>query len=104
MIHNSAFSDVLGDVPGPLGATFEWWKQRVHSEDRERASAAFAKALSEEAMDVSCEYRIRRRNGAWISVDDRACIVRDDHNPHATGCPADRSHAAISRDRLRALR
>ena len=77
VIHNSAFSEILGDVPGPLGTTLEWWKQRVHSEDRARAVDALERALREEASDVTCEYRIRRRNGTWISVDDRACIVRD---------------------------
>ena len=77
VIHNKAFSEILGDAPGPLNATLEWWKQRVHSEDRERATGAFDKAMRDEASDVSSEYRIRRRNGTWISVDDRACIVRD---------------------------
>ena len=37
VIHNTAFSEVLGDVPGPVDATVEWWKLRVHSEDQERA-------------------------------------------------------------------
>ena len=77
VIHNTAFSDMLGEVPGPLADTVAWWKQRVHSEDRARATQAFETALREGASDVSCEYRIRRRNGAWINVDDRACIVRD---------------------------
>ena len=77
VIHNTAFSEVLGDVPGSLDATIEWWRQRVHSEDRERAMGALQNALSKEAPDVTSEYRIRRRNGTWISVDDRACIVRD---------------------------
>ena len=77
VIHNTAFSDVLGEVPGPLEATLEWWKKRVHSEDRARAIGALETALHEEASDVTSEYRIRRRNGTWISVDDRACIVRD---------------------------
>ena len=77
VIHNTAFSEVLGDVPGPVEPTIEWWKQRVHPEDQENAIAAFEKALVDETTDISCEYRIRRRNGSWISVDDRACIVRD---------------------------
>ena len=77
VIHNTAFSDVLGEVPGSLAPTLEWWKQRVHAEDRERAVGAFERALRAEANDVTSEYRIRRRNGTWISVDDRACIVRD---------------------------
>ena len=77
VIHNTAFSEVLGDVPGPLDATMDWWKQRVHSEDRERAVGAFTRALDNGSSDVTSEYRIRRRNGTWISVDDRACIVRN---------------------------
>ena len=77
VIHNAAFSEVLGDTPGPLDATLEWWKQRVHVEDRDRAMGAFHKAMREQAFDVTSEYRIRRRNGTWINVDDRACIVRD---------------------------
>ncbi len=77
VIHNAAFTDLLGEVPGPLTPTVAWWKQRVHAEDRGRATQSFEKALREQATDVTCEYRIRRRNGTWINVDDRACIVRD---------------------------
>ena len=77
VIHNTAFSDMLGEVPGPLAATLAWWKQRVHSEDRDRAMQTFQTALQTRVPDVSCEYRIRRRNGTWIDVDDRACVVRD---------------------------
>src|SRR5688572_14247697 len=30
IIHNKAFTDALGEVPGPRGATQTWWQQRVH--------------------------------------------------------------------------
>src|SRR4029434_3597839 len=29
IIHNKAFADALGDVPGPRAATQAWWQQRV---------------------------------------------------------------------------
>ena len=77
VIHNAAFAEVLGDVPGPYAATVSWWKQRVHPADLERVALAFTAAVNEGHDDVSYEYRIRKSDGVYARVDDRACIVRD---------------------------
>ena len=77
VIHNTAFAEALGDVPGPYAATVTWWKQRVHPADLERVALAFSAAVREGRADVSYEYRIRKLDGVYARVDDRACLVRD---------------------------
>ena len=77
VIHNAAFSEALGEVPGPYAATVSWWKQRVHPADLDRVVLAFTAALREGRADISCEYRFRTREGVYSQVEDRACFVRD---------------------------
>jgi PAS domain S-box-containing protein len=77
VIHNNAFSELLGVAPAPLQAALAWWRHRVHPEDREGVTRALHEAFHSGAPDVNCEYRIRRRNGSWIVVEDRACLMRD---------------------------
>lgn len=47
------------------------WRQRIHPEDVGRVQSAFA-ALFEKQKAFDHEYRIRRKDGAWIWVYDRA--------------------------------
>jgi PAS domain S-box-containing protein len=77
VIHNEAFAETLGDVPGPYAATVSWWKQRVHPADLDRVVLACSAALREGRADISYEYRFRKRDGTYAQVDDRACFVRD---------------------------
>jgi PAS domain S-box-containing protein len=77
IIHNVAFTEALGDAPGPRGATQIWWQQHVHPADVQRVTNAFAEAARTGARDVVSEYRIRLRNGSYAHVEDRVCFVRD---------------------------
>jgi PAS domain S-box-containing protein len=79
VIHNTAFSEALGEAPGPRGATQTWWQQRVHPADVRRVMAAFHEAVRMGQDDVASEYRIRRHDGRYAHVEDRACFVRDTH-------------------------
>ncbi len=79
VVHNTAFSEALGDVPGPRAATQSWWQQRVHPSDLSRVMQSFVGAVHANAVDVSSEYRFRRLDGSYAYVEDRACFIRDSH-------------------------
>jgi PAS domain S-box-containing protein len=77
IIHNKAFADALGEVPGPRAATQTWWQQRVHPADLNRVVSAFANAVNTRQTDAISEYRIRKVDGSYADVEDRVCFIRD---------------------------
>jgi len=77
VVHNAAFTDMLGDVPGPRAATQAWWQQRVHPADVSRVMQSFIEAVQADAMDATSEYRFRKLDGSYAYVEDRACFMRD---------------------------
>jgi PAS domain S-box-containing protein len=52
------------------------WFDRVHPDDKEKLINAW-KALFEEEMPYDIEYRIRRKDGEWIWLSDKAIEKRD---------------------------
>ncbi len=65
-----------GDVAASEGSDYHAWASRVHPDDLAVTEAA-AKALSGSAASWEHEYRIRRMDGSWAHVLERAFIVRD---------------------------
>jgi len=54
------------------------WLNQIHPEDFGRVSERYA-ALFEKAVSYDEEYRIRRKDGKWIWVHDRATRTHDDN-------------------------
>jgi PAS domain S-box-containing protein len=49
---------------------FEVWLGRIHPDDKEKVEAAFGELMESDHYDV--EYRIQRKDGAWIWLHDRS--------------------------------
>lgn len=75
-VESAAFAEALGEIPKTFTAASAWWRERVHPSDRERISAAFDSAVRDGAGNFLAEYRLRKRDGTYLQVDDRACFVR----------------------------
>jgi PAS domain S-box-containing protein len=57
--------------------TTAWWYGRIHPEDLAARKAAVAAAIEDaECRSYRCEYRVRRGDGTWRDVEDRARIRR----------------------------
>src|SRR5213592_2527644 len=70
---------LLGYLEGELPRTREAWERSIHAEDCGRVKAAYTRAHETgEAFHV--EYRIRRKDGAWLYWADRGRTVFDDDN------------------------
>ena len=54
---------------------FEWWKENLHPEDRERAMTVLAQGLKGDGY--SMVYRIRHKDGTYRWVEDNNRVVRD---------------------------
>jgi PAS domain S-box-containing protein len=57
------------------------WRRIIHPDDRERVMAAHAKSHTEGRDRFSMEYRIVRKDGQIIWVQDQAALVRLNGNP-----------------------
>lgn len=55
----------------------EWWRARVHPEDRERVRIGLRAAVASRVDRWSAEYRFRHASGTYGHVLDRGLIVRE---------------------------
>ncbi|HEY8375875.1 MAG TPA: PAS domain-containing protein, partial [Nannocystis sp.] len=74
---NAAISTLFGYPKDEVGPDLEWWRARIHPEDRDRVAAGVARALAEGTERWVDEYRFARRDGTFARVLDRAWIARD---------------------------
>lgn len=57
--------------------SWQWWIDRIHHEDRDRANLGLRAAIDGKSDHWSCEYRFLRADGVWAEIHDRAFISRD---------------------------
>ena len=102
---------ILGYAPGTLSPQGTLWPDQIHPDDRAQALAALNAAIAGTAQTWSDEYRVRRKDGTYAIVADRAYIERDAEGRaiRAVGALTDitqRKHAEEhyrQRDRLEAV-
>ncbi|HEY8368572.1 MAG TPA: GAF domain-containing protein [Thermodesulfobacteriota bacterium] len=82
MTWNEALTAVLGYTPEEAGTTIEraraWWAGCLHPDDRARLVGSLERAIDDGQEVWSAEYRVRRADGSYAAVVDRAYIARDD--------------------------
>ncbi|CAA9285857.1 MAG: Sensory box histidine kinase/response regulator [uncultured Acetobacteraceae bacterium] len=57
--------------------TVEWWRERIHPDDAERAWGAIARAVEGGVGRYDVEYRVAHADGRFVRVRDTALVVRD---------------------------
>ena len=78
LVWGPAVVDVLGWDEALVGTDLDWWKDRLHPDDRSRVALSFDTAAKGDAPVWQEEYRFRRADGTYAFVLDRAYVVRDD--------------------------
>lgn len=68
--------EVLGFLPEEAEPTVDWWKQRIHPDDRERFSKEISQSLRN-SNNFTGEYRVRSKNNQYLYVSDRGIIIRN---------------------------
>lgn len=68
---------MLGFDPGTVNSSGALGSERIHPDDRTRVEEGLTEAIAGTAMFWSDEYRIRRRDGTYSMVTDRAYIERE---------------------------
>lgn len=72
---NEAIEQLAGEAPGPH---IDWWKQRIHDQDRESVVQDIHGFIDHGRDRWQCEYRFRRADGSYAQVLDRGYVIRDD--------------------------
>lgn len=72
---NDAIEHLSGTAPGPC---VEWWKERIHNQDRETIVEDIHGFIGEGEDRWQCEYRFRRADGSYAQILDRGYVIRDD--------------------------
>ncbi len=67
---------ILGVGVRDAEPTVDWWRARIHPEDRSPWGSQVEVELAGQERHVA-EYRIRHRDGRWIDVADRGIAVYD---------------------------
>ena len=62
-------------VPPAEAASFEWWRDNLHPEDRDRVISAVTREFARDGCSI--EYRLRRRDGTYRWVEDNNRVLRD---------------------------
>jgi PAS domain S-box-containing protein len=76
-VTRSGFERAFGYSAEEVVPSVDWWKERLHPDDRERVLSTFQDAVVRGSITYSYEYRFRRRDGSYAVISDRAYIVRD---------------------------
>jgi PAS domain S-box-containing protein len=80
MLRTSGIEQMLGYQGAEISPVSRWWEELVHPDDRGLARPArVARAASPDSDtdSISCEYRVRHRNGNYVWIWDHCVLVRD---------------------------
>ena len=74
---NGNFEGQFGFPPATTGREHAVWNDLIHPEDRDQARTKLHNALVRHADSYDVEYRLRRIDGSYATVLDRASIIYD---------------------------
>jgi PAS domain S-box-containing protein len=69
---------IFGHTAEQVRPTIDWWAEQIHPDDRERVAASLDRAIDAGADSWSEEYRFRRGDSSWATVNDRGYLVYGD--------------------------
>ena len=78
VVWSAGLFPLLGYRPDEARDDLQWWHERIHPDDR-TAVESQAWRQQADANRYSHEYRVRHRDGHWITVWDQGRIMRDEH-------------------------
>jgi two-component system sensor histidine kinase UhpB len=73
---NETYAENFGRLPVD-GSSNQWWIEHLHPEEAVRVAKSFESALTGSGTTWVAEYRLRKPDGSWADIYDRAVIARD---------------------------
>jgi PAS domain S-box-containing protein len=77
MLRTSGIEQMLGYQGAEISPVSRWWEELVHPDDRGLSPPARVSRAAPQAESISCEYRVRHRNGNYVCIWDHCILVRD---------------------------
>lgn len=78
--------ELLGYVSEEVPSTYNWWRAQIHLDDAQKVATQFDAIIkNKESKGYVLEYRIRHKNGQYLTVKDTVKIVRHDNKIHIIG-------------------
>ncbi|MBW4460369.1 MAG: PAS domain-containing protein [Nodosilinea sp. WJT8-NPBG4] len=72
------YKTLIGYGDEDIEASYDWWRSRLHPDDRQRLLASIQTALEGDATRWTDEYRFRCRDGRYAYIMDRGYVIRND--------------------------
>ncbi len=101
---NERWRELLGFADRNLKPDIDYWKNRLHPDDRERVLAAFQDHLEGRSRFFTAEYRLKQTEDRWIWVTDSGQVTKrtDNGKPlRVTGMMLDITAAKMVEEHLR---
>ena len=86
--------------------SYDWWYSRLHPDERDKVTSNVAKILDSPGGLFQQEYRLRRSDGTYATVEDKSSVTFDENGKPflMTGAMADISARKEVEDQLRLAR
>ncbi|MDO8907242.1 MAG: response regulator [Pseudohongiella sp.] len=96
------FADLFGHTNDDLLRNRQLWTNLIHPDDRGRVLSSLQSAIKK-GGNWHASYRLRRADGSWASVEDRAQLIRNEQGSavRMVGGLSDVSERAALEERLR---
>jgi PAS domain S-box-containing protein len=78
VVWNEGLKTLFGYSEKEAGLDANWWKERIHPEDRERVVTGIHEIIDSGQEKWSDEYRFLRRDGSYAFVIDRGYVLHDE--------------------------
>jgi PAS domain S-box-containing protein len=102
---SDALTDLFGWTPEQVEPTLDWWRARVHPEDRVRVDHSRERFLDGRGQFWTEEYRFRRADGSYAEVFDRAfaTVAEPGHRASIAGAMVDLTERRQLQDERRLM-
>ncbi|RKG85538.1 sensor histidine kinase [Corallococcus terminator] len=75
---SSSDPTLVGVLESPRVSRYDWWREHIHPEDLPAVRKGFRDAIEGTEDTWQSAHRFRSVSGAWLDVEERAIIVRDE--------------------------
>lgn len=82
IVYSDRWHQILGFQPGELGNQNDIWSTRIHPKDAPLVLQESNRMLSGQTPSIDLDYRLQRKDGGWVWVNDRGRVVERDESGH----------------------
>ena len=103
MWRNDSYLASFGESNDATESPVEWWRGRIHPEDRERILQSMPPPVIDGGQQWTLEYRLRRIDGTYAHVYDRGFVIFDAEGEpvRMVGSLMDISQLKLTEEKLR---